>query len=100
MTIQANTSGTRQIEVTPEHLKTIKQYSLLDNLVDSSGIINEETVEKLRLNIRSLLDTEAGRQDQSLLDLALDVVYHKNMKAFALARLIESNSQQPIEDQE
>ena len=39
--IQANASGTRNIAVTEEHLNTIKKYSLLKNLIDSNGIIDE-----------------------------------------------------------
>jgi hypothetical protein len=89
MKIQANASGTRSIEVTPEHIETIRRYALLDGLVDSNGIIDEGVLEKLKYNIRSLLETETGRQDKDLLDLALDVVYHANMKAFGLSRLIQ-----------
>ncbi len=39
--IQANTSGTRNIEVTDEHLESIEKYALLRNLIDSNGIIDE-----------------------------------------------------------
>jgi hypothetical protein len=44
-------------------------------------------VDKLRLNVRSLLEGEAGK-DKSLLDLCLDVVYHPNMKAYGLHQLL------------
>lgn len=94
MTIQANASGTRHIEVAPEHLETIRRYALLDNLVDSNGIIDESVLEKLKFNIRSLLETDAGRQDRELLDLALDVIYHSHMKAFGLGRLINLVNEQ------
>lgn len=89
MKIQANASGTRSIEVTPKHLETIRRYALLDGLVDSNGIIDEGVLEKLKFNIRALLETETGRQDKDLLDLALDVVYHSHMKAFGLSHLIQ-----------
>ena len=36
--IQANASGTREIEVSAEHLLTIDRHSLFRNLVDSNGI--------------------------------------------------------------
>ena len=42
---------------------------------------------KLKLNIRSLLESEAG-MDKQLLDLCLDVIYHSNMKAFGLQQLV------------
>ena len=82
MKIQANPSGTRTIEITGQHLQTIDRYALLTNLTDSSGIVDEEVLEKLKLNVRSLLEGEAGK-DRDLLDLCLDVIYNSNMKALA-----------------
>mgnify|MGYP006988885182 CR=1 FL=1 len=84
--IQANSSGTRIIEVTDQHLETLEKYQLLRDLVDSHGYVDEEVLEKLKLNIRSLLESEAGR-DKALLDLCLDVIYNPNMKAFGLQKL-------------
>lgn len=86
--IQTNISGTRMINVSDEHLQTIKDYGLLENLIDSNGIIDEAVLEKLKLNMRSLLGSEAGK-DKRLLDLCLDVVYNSNMKATGLQKLIE-----------
>lgn len=85
--IEANVSKSKHIDITDEHLQTIRKYTLLKDLVDSNGIIDEGVLEKLRLNIRSLLEAGAG-QDRNLLDLCLDVVYHKNMKAYALHKLV------------
>ncbi len=85
--IQANQSGTRSIEVNEKHLQTIKDYHLFRNLVDSNGYIDEPVLEKLKLNVRSLLESEAGK-DKALLDLCLDVIYHPNMKAFGLQQLV------------
>jgi hypothetical protein len=85
--IQANASGTRSIEVSDEHLATIEKYALLRNLIDSNGIIDEEVLDKLKFNIRSILESEAGK-DNGLLDLCLDVIYNNNMKAFGLHQLI------------
>lgn len=85
--IQANTSGTRNIEVTDEHLESIDKYALLRNLIDSNGIIDEAVLDKLKFNLRSLLESDEGR-DKALLDLCLDVIYNSNMKAFGLHRLV------------
>ena len=85
--IQTNSSGTRSIEVTDEHLQTIDDYQLLRDLIDSTGYVDEDVLDKLKLNICSMLESEAGR-DKRLLDLCLDVVYHPNMKAFGLQQLV------------
>ena len=85
--VQANPSGTRSIEVSEEHLQTIERYQLLRDLIDSNGIIDETVLEKLRLNIRSLLESQT-ETDKALLDLCLDVVYNSNMKAFGLHQLV------------
>ena len=87
MKIQANPSGTRSIEVTEKHLETIDKYALLRNLIDSNGIIDEAVLDKLRLNVRALLEGSQG-SDRDLLDLCLDVLYNKNMKAFGLHELV------------
>jgi len=85
--IQANKSGTRTIDVTDEHLQTIDRYQLMRNLIDSNGYVDESVLEKLKLNLRALLESEAGK-DKALLDLCLDVVYNQNMKAFGLQNLV------------
>lgn len=101
MKIQANHSGTRSIEVTDKHFETIDKYSLLRNLVDSNGIVDEAVLDKLKLNVRSMLESEVGK-DNDLLDLCLDVIYNQNMKAFGLHQLvlayIDWKSQQPAEE--
>lgn len=84
--IQANPTGTRSIEVSEEHLQTIRKYALLKNLIDSTGIIDETVLDKLKFTLRALLESEAGK-DKALLDLCLDVIYHNNMKAFGLHQL-------------
>ena len=85
--IQANNSGTRTIDVSDLHLETIDKYALLKNLVDSNGIIDEEVLDKLKYNVRSLLESETGK-DKALLDLCLDVIYNNNMNAFGLHQLV------------
>lgn len=87
MKIQANPSGTRSIEVNDKHLETIDKYALLRNLIDSNGIIDEGVLDKLKLNVRALLEGSEG-SDHDLLDLCLDVLYNKNMKAFGLHELV------------
>ena len=85
--IQANSSGTRSITVNESHLQTIKKYALLKNLIDSNGIIDEPVLDKLRLNIRAILEAETAT-NRELLDLCLDVIYHQNMKAYGLYQLV------------
>lgn len=87
MKIIANQSGTRSIEVTQENLETIERYLLFRNLIDSNGIVDEGVLEKLRLNVRALLERE-GTSDKALMDLCFDVIYHSNMKAIGLHNLI------------
>lgn len=85
--IQANASGTRSIEVSDRHLETIQKYSLLSGLVDSNGIVDENILDRLKFNIRGLLESEPGK-DRDLLDLCLDVIYNQNMKAIGLGNLV------------
>jgi hypothetical protein len=66
----------------------IDRYQLFQDLIDSNGYIDEPVLDKLKLNIRALLESEAGR-DKELLDLCLDVVYHPNMKALGLQNLVQ-----------
>lgn len=85
--IQTNSSGTRSIDISDKHLETIEKYQLFRDLIDSNGYVDEQVLEKLKLNIRSLLETESGR-DKDLIDLCLDVIYHPNMKAYGLQQLV------------
>lgn len=101
--IQANKSGTRSIGVSLENLETIRRYSLFQLLIDSSGIVTEQSLDKLKLNIRSLLTTPEG-SSRELLDLCIDVIYHRDMKAIGLANLMDLyaqwNSENPIQEQQ
>ena len=87
MKIQANSSGTRSIEIQESHLQTIEKYLLLRDLIDSNGYVDEQVLDKLKLNVRSLLEAQAGL-DKDLLDPCLDVIYHPNMKAYGLQQLV------------
>lgn len=86
-TIQANASGTRNINISEEHLQTIGKYSLFQGLIDSNGIIDESVLDKLKFNVRSLLQAN-DTTDAALLALCFDVLYHKDMKALGLHNLI------------
>ena len=91
MKINANASGTRTIEVTEIQLQIIRKYSLLDRLANSMGIIDEESLNKLRLTVRSLISSQVmGSKD--LLELCL-VLYHEDMKAHGLNNLIKCYSE-------
>lgn len=85
--IQANASGTRTINIEEAHLQTIEEYQLFRDLIDSNGYVDEDVLEKLKLNIRAMLESQKGN-DKRLLDLCLDVVYHPNMKAYGLQQLV------------
>ena len=87
-TIQANPSGTRSMEISEENLVTIEKYSLFQHLIDSNGIVDEAVLEKLKLNIRSLIASQE-EDSKDLLDLCIGVIYHNNMKAFGLQQLIK-----------
>lgn len=87
-TIQANPSGTRSMEISEKNLVTIEKYSLFQHLIDSNGIVDEAVLEKLKLNIRSLIASQE-EDSKDLLDLCIDVIYHNNMKAFGLQQLIK-----------
>lgn len=95
-TIQANSRGTRSISVSDENLTTIKKYNLFNQLIASHGVVDEDMLEKLRMTIRSLI---ANQEEDShdMLDLCIDVIYHKDMKAFGLKQLLELyNSKYPV----
>ena len=85
--IQSNQSGSRSIDITEKHLETIEKYQLFRDLIDSHGFVDEQVLDKLKFNIRSLLESESTR-DNDLLDLCLDVIYHANMKSFGLQQLV------------
>ena len=87
-TIQDNPSGTRNLEISEENLATIEKYGLFRHLIDSNGIVDETVLDKLKLNIRSLIAAQE-EDSKDLLDLCIDVIYHNNMKAFGLQQLIK-----------
>ncbi|MBR5467154.1 MAG: hypothetical protein IKU79_07110 [Bacteroidaceae bacterium] len=84
--IICNMKGSRSMAISDGHLETIEKFSLFTNLLDSNGIVDEMILEKLQLNVRSLLERTNG--DKELITLAQDVIFHENMKALGLHQLI------------
>lgn len=78
--------GSRSLEITEQHLQTIEDNSLFSDLLDSNGIVDENILDKLRLTLRSMLNSKDV--DGNLLDLCQHVIFHDNMKAFGLHQLI------------
>lgn len=87
--IQLNATGTRHLEISEENFRTIRKYDLLRGLVDSTGYVTEAVLDKLKLNVRSLIAHSAD-DTKDLLDLCIDVIYHDKMKAYGLRNLIEA----------
>lgn len=86
-TIPLNESGTRRLDVAIMHLETIRRYALFRDLVDSSGYVTEEVLDKLKHHIRALIAAD-GEATKELLALCSEVVYHEKMKAYGLRQLI------------
>lgn len=85
--IQLNLAGTHFLNITDEHLQTIRKYALFRDLVDSNGYVDEPVLEKLKLNMRSIIGSSAD-DVKDLLHLAAEVIYNDRMKAFGLRQLI------------
>ena len=85
-TILCNMKGSRKLYVDETHLMTIDRYSLFSDLLDSNGIVEESVLDKLRMNVRSILSS--GTPDPQLLDLCERILFHNDMKAFGLHQLI------------
>ncbi len=87
-TIQANASGTRTLEVTDKYLGTIRKYSLLTQIADSTGNVSEETLDKVRFTLRSLIGSAEDKEEaKALLELCF-LFYNDNMKPLGLSNLI------------
>ena len=84
--IPTNVKGSRQMAIDERHFETIRKHSLFNQLIDSNGIVDENVLEKLRLNVRALIETHHDNAD--LVDLCQNVLYHDNMKAYGLNQLI------------
>lgn len=84
--ILCNMKGSRTMTIEVIHLRTIEKYALFSELLDSNGFVDDNVLEKLRLNVRSLLDN--CNNDTELLKFCQEVLFHNNMKAFGLHQLI------------
>lgn len=84
--IVCNMKGSRTLDIDESHLQTIEKYSLFSDLLDSNGIVDEAVLDKLRLNVRSILNS--GEVDESLICFCQDILFHDNMKALGLHQLI------------
>jgi hypothetical protein len=60
---------------------------LLDRIANSAGVIDEDSLNKLRLTVRSLIASQT-MASKELLELCL-VLYHEDMKALGLNNLIK-----------
>ena len=87
MKILTNSSGTRSINIEEQHLQTIERYQLFRDLIDSNGYVDEQVLDKLKLNIRAIIEAQESI-DKELLNLCLDVIYHSNMKSYGLQQLV------------
>ncbi len=85
-TILCNMKGSRKLNIEEAHLNTIDHYGLFSDLLDSNGIVEESVLDKLRLNVRSLLSN--SEPDPQLINLCEQVLFHRDMKAFGLHQLI------------
>ena len=81
-----NMKGSRKLSVDEAHLNTIEKYALFSDLLDSNGIVEEGVLDKLRLNVRSLLSS--GEPDPQLIDFCERILFHNDMKAFGLHQLL------------
>ena len=70
--ILCNMKGSRSMTIDENHLRTIEKFNLLADLLDSNGIVDENVL----------------NGNPELLNLCKDVIFHNNMKAFALHQLI------------
>ena len=73
--------------MTEVQLQIIRRYSLLDRIANSAGIIDEDSLNKLRLTVRSLIASQT-MASKELLELCL-VLYHEDMKAHGLNNLMK-----------
>lgn len=87
--IQLNQSGSHSLEVTDENMRTIQKYALFADIVSSNGYVDEEMLDKLKFNVRSLI-VNSEQNSKELLELCLDIIYHDKMKAFGLQKLMEA----------
>ena len=87
--IQLNESGSRHLTVTEENMATLQKYNLLSGLGDSTGYVTESVLDRLKLNIRSLI-ASSTENTKDLVDLCIDVISLDTMYASGLRNLLDS----------
>lgn len=85
--IQLNKSGSRHLEISDLNLETIGKYHLFEGLLNSTGYVTEDDLDRLKFHIRGLI-SRGGAATKDLLDLCFDVIYHEKMKAYGLKELV------------
>ena len=85
--INANEKGSRTIKVSDDHLRISEKYDLLDHMADSNGVVDENTLSKLRFTVTSLMEGMMNDM-QTLLSLQKNVIQHNDMKALGLKNLM------------
>ena len=86
--IPLNASGSHVLTISEDNLNTIHKYGLFKALKDSNDYVDEDVLDKLKCHIRSLI-AHSDTNSKDLLDLCIDVIYHKKMKAYGLSQLIQ-----------
>ena len=87
--IQLNKTATHFLEITDNDFEVIKKYFLFRDLIDSTGYVTDDVLDKLKLNIKSIM-TSTQPMPEDLVGLYLNIICHDKMKAFGLKQLIEA----------
>lgn len=90
--IALNEKKSRYMHITEENLLTIEKYKLFSGLINSTGYVTENDLDKLKMYVRSLIASSC-ENSKDLLDLCIDVIYHDKMKAHGLKNLIDVYSE-------
>ena len=69
--ITLNEKGTRTLDITEENLQTIRKYRLFQGIVDSTGYITEEVLDKLKMTLRSMI----AHSEEDTTDLLLSLIH-------------------------
>ncbi len=87
--IQLNKNATHFLIIENEDFNIIDKYALFRDLVDSTGFVTEDVLDKLKLNVKSLM-TSTIPMPEDLVNFYTNIICHDKMKAFGLKNLIEA----------
>lgn len=87
--IQLNKTATHFLEITDNDFEVIKKYFLFRDLIDSTGYVTDDVLDKLKLNIKPIM-TSTQPMPEDLVEFYLNIICHDKMKAFGLKQLIEA----------